>query len=311
MKILYTLFIGLFLFVTVNAQDKLSTISLSVVMPDNIEELTSSQISKIETKVIEFVSNNGLSATGLNQFFVIYPKFEIYKTQKTQGGMMALTAVDASISFIIKQVATNTIFSTLTKSLKGNGTSKDDAINDAINSINPSDTKFETFIKQTKEKIIKYYNSNCDVIIKKAENDARRKEYETALSILLTIPEEANVCYDKAQAKAKTIFNDYQKQNCNKLLLKAKTEIASGNYEDALKTITQIDPLSTCGKELKELIKTAANKVEVANKKNWDLMLNALNNIADQQRLSTQAMTNLAESFLQAKPKPSYNIIIN
>ena len=38
---------------------------------DNIEELTSSQISKIETKVIEFVSNNGLSATGLNQFFVI------------------------------------------------------------------------------------------------------------------------------------------------------------------------------------------------------------------------------------------------
>lgn len=53
-------------------------IALSVVMPDNVEGLSASQLSKLKTKVISIVTANGLAATGIHNNFVIYPIFSVY-----------------------------------------------------------------------------------------------------------------------------------------------------------------------------------------------------------------------------------------
>ena len=46
-------------------------ISLSVVMPENLEDLTVKQLSQIETKIISIVTANGLGASGYSNNFVI------------------------------------------------------------------------------------------------------------------------------------------------------------------------------------------------------------------------------------------------
>ena len=49
-------------------------IALSVIMPENVDGLDVSQLSKMETKITQIVSSTGLAASGYNNNFVIYIK---------------------------------------------------------------------------------------------------------------------------------------------------------------------------------------------------------------------------------------------
>ena len=53
----------------------LGKIALSVIMPENVDGLDVSQLSKMETKITQIVSSTGLAASGYNNNFVIYPIF--------------------------------------------------------------------------------------------------------------------------------------------------------------------------------------------------------------------------------------------
>ena len=58
---------------SVNAQSSsdVGKIALSVVMPDNIEGMDVSQISKLQTKITQILTVTGLGASGYNNNFVI------------------------------------------------------------------------------------------------------------------------------------------------------------------------------------------------------------------------------------------------
>lgn len=68
-------------FVKAQSTLEIGKISLSVVMPENVDGLDVSQLSKLETKIIQIVTNSGIGASGNNNSFVIYPKFAIYEKQ--------------------------------------------------------------------------------------------------------------------------------------------------------------------------------------------------------------------------------------
>jgi hypothetical protein len=88
-------------------------------MPENVDEL-----SKLESKIIQITTKAGLSASGYDQIFVIYPKFAIYETNVVEGGMQNITVVTADLSLFIKQVSNNLLFSSVSKSLRGSGRTK-------------------------------------------------------------------------------------------------------------------------------------------------------------------------------------------
>ena len=58
----------------------------------------------------------------------------------------------------------------------------------------------QAFMKEAKEKIIAYYNENCDRIIQEANDYSKAKDYRMALITLLSIPSEVTECSDKARA---------------------------------------------------------------------------------------------------------------
>ena len=136
------------------AQDGLGKITLSVVMPDNVEGLNRAQLSKLESKLTQIVSNNGIAASGYNNYFVIYPKFAIYETSVVESGMEDITIINCELSLFIKQVDNNVLFASISKPLKGNGTEKTIAITSAVSKININDNDFSKFIETGKHKII-------------------------------------------------------------------------------------------------------------------------------------------------------------
>lgn len=286
-------------------------IALSIVMPENIDGLDISQLSKLETKISQIVTASGLSALGYNHNFVIYPKFAIYESNVVEGGMQNITVVNAEFSLFIKQVDNNIIFSTVVKSLKGSGSSKQLAINNAISKIPVSDPDFKTFIDSGKTKIIQYYEATCEDIILKSEGLVKMQQYEQALGLLMTVPEEVPTCYAKVQDKAIAAYKAYQVQRCSTLLQRAKTTLAGHDYYGGLNILAEIDPSTVCFQEAQQLAKSAEVKITAEEKKEWDFKMKQYNDAVSLTKLRISAIKDIAVAYYKSQPTSvHYNYII-
>jgi hypothetical protein len=285
-------------------------ITLSVIMPDNVEGLDASQLSKLETKITQIVSATGMASSGYNNNFVIYPKFSVTETNVVEGGMQNITVASCDLSLFIKQVDNNMLFATVSKSLKGSGSNKQAALSNAISKIPASDPQFKTFIENGKTKIIQYYESKCPDIIVKADNFVKKQNYEDALGLLQTVPEEVS-CHAKIQDKSIEIYKLYQNQQCSKFLQEAKLAMAANNQYDALQILGKIDPGSTCYKESLNLMKSAETKITAEEKKNWDLQMKVYDDAVALEKLRVNAVKDIAAAYYKSKPQTvNYSYIV-
>lgn len=285
-------------------------IALSVIMPENVDGLDASQLSKLETKIIQIVSASGLAASGYNNNFVIYPKFAVYETNVVEGGMQNITVTTCELSLFIKQVDNNILFSSISRQVKGSGNNKQTSITNAISKVPTNDPQFKSFIETGKTKIIQYYESKCQDIITKSESLVKMQNYEEALGLLQTVPEEVS-CYNKVQEKSIEAYKSYQNQKCAKQIQEAKTTLAANNYAAALQTLSQIDPSASCFNESQVLMKNAESKIDAEEKKQWDLKMKVYeDNVAlEKQRLN--AVKDIAVAYYKSKPTTvNYSYII-
>ena len=84
----------------------------------------------------------------------------------------------------------------------------------AIKNINPKMGQFKGFIEKGKEKIIEYYNSQCDVIIKGAQALAGQRKYEEAIFNLSAVPDVCRECYDRCMDLSVEIYKQYEDYSC-------------------------------------------------------------------------------------------------
>jgi hypothetical protein len=313
MKKIFPIIIAIILTNNLFAQttNDVGKIALSVVMPDNVEGLNTSQLSKLETKISQIVIASGLAASGYNNNFVVYPKFAIYETNVVEGGMQNITVITSELSLFIKQVDNNMMFSTISKSLKGSGNNKELAITNAISKIPSNDPEFKTFIETGKTKIIKYYETKCEDIIKKSDGFVKMQKFEDALGLLMSVPEEVSSCYNQIQDKSIIAYKAYQTQKCSELIQKAKTTLASNDFVGALNILADIDPSATCFKEAQTIAKTAEAKVTAEEKKQWDFQMKQYNDEVSLEKQRINAIKDIAVSYYKSQPTTvSYNYIV-
>jgi hypothetical protein len=313
MKKIYLIIIALV--ITVNSfpqsTNDIGKIALSVVTPENIDGLDASQLSKIESKISQIVTASGLAASGYNNNFIIYPKFAIYESNVVEGGMQNITVVTAELSLFIKQVDNNLVFSTISRQLKGSGSSKQLAITNAVSKIPISDPEFKTFIETGKSKIIQYYESKCSDIIKQSETLVKMHQYEQALGLLMTVPEEVSSCYNQVQDKAIEAYKAYQTQRCAEMIQKANTLLAGNDYIGTLDVLSEIDPSATCFNEAQKIAKLAEPKVDAEEKKHWDFQMKQYNDAVGLEKQRIEAVKEIAVSYYKSQPSSvHYNYII-
>ena len=313
MKTIYFIIIAMVLTFTSFAQstDDIGKIALSVIMPDNVDGLDASQLSKLETKITQIVSTSGLAASGYNNNFVIYPKFAINESNVVEGGMQNITVITADLSLFIKQVDNNVIFSTISKSLKGSGSSKQLAITNAISKITTSDSDYKIFIETGKNKIIQYYTDKCQDIIKKAEYYNKMQQYEQAFGLLMTVPEEISSCYSLVQDKVIEIYKNYQTQKCTEQIQQAKTSIATNDYHTALNILEDVDPSASCFNESQSLEKSIETKIAAEEKKQWDFKMKQHDDAVSLEKQRIDAVKDIAVSYYKSQPTTvNYNYIV-
>jgi hypothetical protein len=311
-KIYFTIIaFGLVFGTFAQSTNDVSKIALSIVMPENVDGLDVSQQSKLETKIAQIVTSSGLAATGYNNNFVIYPKFAIYDSNVIEGGMQNITVVNVELSLFIKQVDNNILFSTISEPLKGSGSNKRLAITNAISSIKVNNPDFESFIETGKSKIIQYYELKCGDIVKKADSYIKMQQYEQALGLLMTVPEEVSSCYNEVQNKAIEAYKAYQAQNCAMQIQKAKTVLATNDYVGALNILGDIDPSTNCFKEAQTLAKTAEIKVDAEERKQWNFQMEQYKDDVNLQKQRIESIKEIAVSYYKSQPTTiSYNYIV-
>lgn len=284
-------------------------IALSVVMPENINGLDVSQLSKMETKITQIVASVSLAGNGYNNNFVIYPKFAIYETDMVEGGMQNINVVKCEWSLFIKQVDNNIIYASISIPLKGYGKEKKNAITDAISKININTKEFSFFIETGKKKILDYYNLKCQDIITKSESLVKMQDYEQAIGLLMSVPEEVS-CYNKIQEKTIDAYKSYQNQKCIAQLQEAKTTLAKNQYQEALDMLSLIDPSTKCFTETQLLIKKAEGKLDAQAKNQFALRMKIHNDTIALEKQRTQAAKEIAIEYYRNQPKIADNYLL-
>lgn len=285
-------------------------IALSVIMPENVDGLDASQLSKLETKITQIVSASGLAASGYNNNFVIYPKFAIYETNIVEGGMQNITVVTTELSMFIKQVDNNVLFASISKQLKGSGSNKMTAITNSISKIPTNDPQFKTFIETGKKKIVEYYEAKCGDIISKADGLMKMQSYDQAIGLLMSVPEEVS-CHSKVQDKTIEAYKAYQNQICAKQLQEAKAALAANNAKGALDVLSQIDPSASCYKESQTLMNNAAAKVTAEDKQKWEFKMKQYDDNVALEKERISAVKDIAVAYYKSKPTTvQYNYIV-
>lgn len=234
--------------------DDIGKIALSVVMPTNTDKLKVNEFAKLESRIQQITAKHGISGSDYNTNFVISPKFEIFENEVLNAGLSVKTYIKGELSLYVSQVSNNLIFNTSTITVYGVGSNKDQAILNAIANIDINNAELNAFFIESKEKIIQYYINNCEQISNKADAFIKKQDYQEAIGLLLSVPEEVTSCYEKIQVKSIQAYLAFQDQRCKEIILLAKTQIANKDLFTALKNIGGIDPKSNCFNEAENLI---------------------------------------------------------
>ena len=285
-------------------------ISLAVVMPESIENLDDSQLSKLDTKISQIVTVSGLSDSGYNNNFVIYPKLSINETNVVEGGMQNITIVTVELSLFVKQVDNNILFSTISKTIKGSGSSKELAITNAITKIATDDSEFKTFIEKSERKIIQYYETKCSDIIKKSDGYVKTQQFEEAIGLLMSVPDAVS-CHNQVQAKAIDAYKGLQNKNCTKQMQLARNTLALKDFVGTLNILSEIDPASPCFKESQNMAKSIETKVNAEEKKLWDFQMKQYNDAVTLEKQRINAIKDIAVSYYKSQTYDvNYTLIV-
>jgi hypothetical protein len=309
-KFLYTLLVIL-IPVRMMAQDSTYDFTFSLVMPANVDNLSASEMSKLESKVMHLITSNGIGAVGYSQSFVIYPKFEIYQVQNSSAGMRSVSVADCNLSIFIKQVSTNAVFGSWSRDIKGSGSSRNQAIMNALNQVRSTDPGFEKFISDAREKITAYYVKNCSAIMQQADAAAHVDDFGKALSLYLSIPIQATECFATANAKTKAVYQKFQAKQCSQYLQKAKAYKSADDYTQALKMLMMVDPKGPCGRESEVVIRSIEGKIDAERRQEWEFLLLQHSDEIALEKARLAAMSEIAAAWAKSQPsKISYVNII-
>jgi hypothetical protein len=299
-----------------NAQVKLDDfgrIVLNTYLPDN-NSIPAEAKKALETKLSQITTNNGMGGSSVNPRFIITAVLNVI-TKDIVPGPPQMIAQNIEVTLFVGDAITNTAFSNTIISIKGVGTNENKALIDAIKNINPKNKDITVFLEEGKNKIITYYATQCDFIIKDAETLAKQEKYDEAIYNLALVPEVCKDCYFKTSDIIATLFQQKIDTDCKAKLSKAKM-LWSGQQnikqaEEVIVVISDINPNAACYTATTNFTKEINAKIKADEKARLELALKKYNDKMELEKQQINAYKEIAVEYAKNQPKTiTYNNII-
>ncbi|MEL0309982.1 MAG: hypothetical protein VXA18_04255, partial [Gammaproteobacteria bacterium] len=179
--------------------DDEARIVLSTFVPDNILENAPSAKKLFVTKLGQIASRNGLGGSGAdgNNRFIISGDLNIL-TKDVLPTAPPKYAVTIETNLAVGDGVDGKSFASEFIEFKGVGVSEDKAFIAAIRKINPRHKMVKELLENGKQKILEYYNAQCDFIAKEATTLSDSRNFDEAVFVLSQVPKATKECYDSS-----------------------------------------------------------------------------------------------------------------
>ena len=259
--------------------DDFGRIVLNTYLADNLSVPAEAR-QLLETKLTEISSNNGMGGSQANPRFVITAKVNV-GSKDIIGSAPQMVAQNVDVTMLICDAVTSTVFSNITISLKGVGTNENKAFIEAFKTINTQNKDIKSFLEVAKNKIISYYSTNCDFLLKDAETLAKQGKYDEAIYNLSLVPYVCKDCYFKCLDILAKVYQDKIDADGRTKLNAARAKWAAKQNADGAEQVSEIistiDPMAACQPEVAKLISAINAKLKADAKAVWDLKVRKYN----------------------------------
>jgi len=238
--------------------DDVGKISLTPVLPASMSNLPDEAKNMLLNKLQQIVTKNGMGGVAIDPNFIITATIDVESKDITSTAP-PMIAMKLNINMYVIDYQNQTTLAEVSTSVKGVGKTEEKAYIEGIKTINVKSTSYKKLITTGKEKIVEYYNTNCDVLMKKAQALSSQEKYEEAISLLMSVPEVCMECYSNAMDAVGPIHKLMVSENCNQYLDAAKAAWLNNDLETARRNLVLIEPGTKCydsGVELAKKINT-------------------------------------------------------
>ena len=260
-------------------------------MPIAAEKMLLNKMGQITTK-------NGMASYGGT--FIMYPHVTIMSKDITPTAP-PMHAYGLDVTLYIADNITQTIFSYTTISLKGVGNNPTKAYIQALSMLNDKRPEVKTFIETAKNRIVEYYNSKCDFIIKESQTLEAKQDYQQAIYKLTSVPQVSKDCFDNCQNLVGPIYKKYIDFECRKHMTEANNVWASNQdysgAQQASDVLNSIYPNSICYKDAVALSDKIAKRMKEIDKREWNFMLKNQQDEVDIEKASIRAARDIGVAF--------------
>jgi hypothetical protein len=271
--------------------------------------MTDAHRDRMRAKLVTVASKSGVVHVGLSSF-LLYPQVDIVDVTVADGGMKPITVAKMEVILSLARLdrldaplsKPGTIFNSMTLSLIGTGSDTSTAVNDAIGKIQPSNPDIARFLKDSRARIMEFYQAHCTEVINEAIRAYELQNYAMSIALLYSVP-EGTTCYEDAREYSVRSYREYQKTECQKKLIQLKSTavIMKGpdadaaskqrQYGEVLKLVKSMDPTAEgCYEEAYNMLNNLAADFDGENKRNFDMVSKVIDNEADVQKEMYKAM---------------------
>ncbi|QZT38391.1 hypothetical protein K5X82_05720 [Halosquirtibacter xylanolyticus] len=284
----------------------LGRIAMRAVVSNEIDGLNESSRHFLEHKLNQLTTRYGMGSSCLEERFILTANVTVL-TKDITPTAPPMHAYTLEVSFFIGDGIDGKMYASISKVYKGVGRSETKAYRAALKSIKTNDPLFLSFMEKGKQKIIAYYNSNCDFILKESEMLVSRNEYDDAMANLVAVPEVCKSCYDKAMDQVRTIYQEKVDYEGNLLLVKARSAWSESldlvSAKKAGLFLSQIAPQAACYAEAELLSQEIVLRVKNLDERVWNLKLKKQQDDVDLKRDEMDAKKHLLDAEWNLKLK--------
>lgn len=257
---LWTLLIIVFYVFPLKAQND-CIIPMMVLVPQQVDSLAPMAQSKLETRLRQSVTQNGMDGGAQFANFCIVANL-IESSKEVTAGLRPLVTLTSELELYVGNNYTGEKFASMSIVLNGAGRNESKAYTTAFNSIKGNNSQIQKFLKDAKRKVNEYYETQISNILSQAKGFSIRREYEEALCLLTSVPECCSR-YEEVKLCMLEIYQQYVDYDCAVKVNKARAIWnATQDKEGAALAgayLASIDPASSCWEEtliLAESIRT-------------------------------------------------------
>lgn len=250
--------------VSITAFAQTSNISLYVYAPAQPENIPEASVDYLVNNLCSSLTQDGLAAQNVYMTqFLLVPKINVTaKNILANTQQQIVLTMDVSLQVIDNN--NGTIYGSQTISLKGVGTNETKAYNSAFKTLGKNNAQIKSLASKAKEKIIIYYESESNNIIKKAKLLAAQEKFDEAFYMLSMIPSQCSK-FDSAISAGLDVWKKYKNFSCAGNIGKARSAwFANQNIDGANLAgtyLAQIFPDSPCYADAIQLYKDIKSRI--------------------------------------------------